>query len=303
MKGKKFLVTGGAGFIGSNLVEKLVENNDIVVVDNLHTGSLENLKEFKNKVEFINKSCGEITLEDIEEIDGIFHIGIYSSSPMYKEDRSLVGKAINDFLNILELARRENCKIVFASSSSIYNGNPIPWREDMEIKVTDFYTEARYSMERLADLYHQLYGIESIGLRFFSVYGPKEKYKGKYANLVSQFLWAMEKDEIPVIYGDGEQRRDLTYVKDIVDACILAMKSDKIGAFNVGTGKDYSLNELIDILNNVLGKDIKPKYIENPIKNYVQNTRADTEKAKKELEFEHKYSLKEGIEKLISEKT
>ena len=111
---KKFLVTGGAGFIGSNLVEKLVENNDIVVVDNLHTGSLENLKEFE--IEFINKSCGEITLEDIGEIDGIFHIGIYSSSPMYREDRSLVGKAINDFLNILELARRENCKIVFASS-------------------------------------------------------------------------------------------------------------------------------------------------------------------------------------------
>ena len=190
----KILVTGGAGFIGSNLVELLLKKgNDVVVVDNLHTGSLENLKEFKNKVEFINKSCGEITLEDIGEIDGIFHIGIYSSSPMYKEDRSLVGKAINDFLNILELARRENCKLVFASSSSIYNGNPVPWREDMDIKVTDFYTEARYAMERLADLYHQLHGVESIGLRFFSVYGPKERYKGKYANLVSQFLWAMKK--------------------------------------------------------------------------------------------------------------
>ena len=300
---KKFLVTGGAGFIGSNLVEKLVENNDIVVVDNLHTGSLENLKEFENKIKFINKSCGEITSEDIGEIDGIFHIGIYSSSPMYKEDRSLVGKAINDFLTILELARRENCKIVFASSSSIYNGNPVPWREDMNIKVTDFYTEARYAMERLADLYYQLHGIESIGLRFFSVYGPKEKYKGKYANLVSQFLEAMKKNETPVIYGDGEQRRDFIYVKDVVNACVLAMESNKIGVFNVGTGKDYSLNELIDILNDVLGKHIKPKYIENPIKNYVQNTKADTEKAKKELNFEHKYSLKEGIEKLISEKT
>jgi len=300
---KKFLVTGGAGFIGSNLVEKLVENNDIVVVDNLHTGSLENLKEFENKIKFINKSCGEITSEDIGEIDGIFHIGIYSSSPMYKEDRSLVGKAINDFLTILELARRENCKIVFASSSSIYNGNPVPWRENMNIKVTDFYTEARYAMERLADLYYQLHGIESIGLRFFSVYGPKEKYKGKYANLVSQFLWAMKKNETPVIYGDGEQRRDFIYVKDVVNACVLAMESNKIGVFNVGTGKDYSLNELIDILNDVLGKHIKPKYVENPIKNYVQNTKADTEKAKRELGFEHKYSLKEGIEKLISVKT
>ena len=296
----KFLVTGGAGFIGSNLVERLVENNRVVVVDNLHTGSLENLKEFE--IEFINKSCGEITLEDIGEIDGIFHIGIYSSSPMYKEDRSLVGKAINDFLNILELARRENCKIVFASSSSIYNGNPVPWREDMDIKVTDFYTEARYAMERLADLYHQLHGVEWIGLRFFSVYGPRERYKGKYANLVSQFLWAMKKNETPVIYGDGEQRRDFIYVKDVVNACVLAMNSDKIGIFNVGTGKDYSLNELIDILNNALGKDIEPKYVENPIKNYVQNTKADTEKAKKELGFEYKYSLKEGIEKLLSEK-
>ena len=299
----KFLVTGGAGFIGSNLVEELVKTNEVIVVDNLHTGSLKNLKEFKNKIKFINKSCGEITSEEIGEIDGIFHLGIPSSSPMYKEDRSLVGKAINDFLNILELARRENCKIVFASSSSIYNGNPVPWKEDMDIKVTDFYTEARYAMERLADLYHQLHSVEWIGLRFFSVYGPKERYKGKYANLVSQFLWAMKKNETPVIYGDGEQRRDFIYVKDVVNACVLAMNSDKIGIFNVGTGKDYSLNELIDILNDTLEKNIEPKYVENPIKNYVQNTKANTEKAKKELGFEYKYSLKEGIEKLISEKT
>ena len=297
----KFLVTGGAGFIGSNLVEELVKNNEVIVLDNLHTGSLDNLQSVKNKITIITSPCSDVLKIDLlKKLSGIFHFGIPSSSPMYKKNPSLIGEAINEFIQILELAKREGCKIVFASSSSIYNGNPTPWKEDMSIRVTDFYTEARYTMERLAKLYHDLYGVKSIGLRFFSIYGPKEEFKKEFENLASQFLWAMKKGEAPVIYGDGTQTRDFIYVKDVVDSCNLAMNSDiDCDIFNVGTGKNYSLNHIIGLLNEMLRTSIKPKYIENQIKNYVQDTLADTTKARNELEFKAKYSLKDGIKEII----
>lgn len=299
----KLLVTGGAGFIGSNLVENLVKNGEeVVVLDNLHTGNLENLADVKDRVKVIVSGCSDVLgLEELRGLDGVYHFGIPSSSPMYKENKLLVGSSVNDFLAILELVRREDCKLVFASSSSIYNGNPTPWRENMPIYVKDFYTEARYTMERLAMLYHDFYGVKSIGLRFFSVYGPKEEYKGRYANLVSQFLWCMLRGEKPIIFGDGEQKRDFIYVDDVVEACKLAMESSvEQGVFNVGRGESYSLNQLVDILKELLSVDLEPKYVENPIKNYVYHTLADVSKAREILGFEASYSLEEGIKKLLS---
>ena len=297
---QRFLITGGAGFIGSNLVERLVkEKNQIVVVDNFHTGNVSNLKHLKNDIDIVHTSCSEIPM-DIE-VDGIFHLGIYSSSPMYRKDPSLVGKVINDFIRIMEIAKRNGYRVVFASTSSLYNGNPIPFREDMEIKVTDYYTEARYAIERLAELYHNLHNVESIGFRLFSVYGEREEFKGNYANLVTQFLWAMRKGERPVIYGDGTQTRDFIYVGDAVEAFIRAMESDiEFDVFNVGTGKNYNLNELVKMLNDALSTDMQPLYIDNPVKNYVHHTLADTKKARKELEFKSKTTLSEGID-IISE--
>lgn len=299
----RMLVTGGAGFIGSNLVDLLVEKgHDVVVVDNLHTGAKENIREFKKDIELIHKDCGDVTSEEVDEIDGIFHMGIYSSSPMYWEDPSLVGEAVNDFLHMLDLAREKNVKMVWASSSSIYNGNPTPWREDMPIYVKDYYTEARYSMERLAKLHYDWHGTETIALRFFSVYGPKEKAKGRYANLVSQFLWKMQEGDTPVIYGDGTQTRDFTYVDDVTEAILAAFNAEiEHDIFNVGTGECYSLNKLVEILNEILETDITPKYVENPIKGYVQETLTDTTKAKKELGFEASIGLREGIGKLVDE--
>jgi UDP-glucose 4-epimerase len=296
----RFLVTGGAGFIGSNLVEELLKRGDeVVVVDNLHTGSMDNLKGLEGKMEIIISPCAGIPNLKIGNFDGIFHLGIPSSSPMYKMDRLLVPQVVGDFIKVLELAKKEDCNIVFASSSSIYNGNPTPWREDMPIKVTDLYTEARYYVERMAKLYNDLYGANSIGMRFFSVYGPKEKWKKEYANLVSQFLWAMKRGEQPVIYGDGRQTRDFIYVKDAVKACILAMELKRgCEIFNVGTGKGFSLNQMVDILNAAIGKSIKPKYVDMPIKNYVADTLADTKKAKEGLGFEAQYTLEDGIGKI-----
>ncbi|MCD6593777.1 NAD-dependent epimerase/dehydratase family protein [Candidatus Bathyarchaeota archaeon] len=296
----KIIVTGGCGFIGSNLVERLVKDGySVVVFDNLHTGNLENIKGLG--VEFFNESYSKLT-DLVPEADVVFHLGIPSSSPMYKENPRLVGEAINDAIEIFEYAKKTGCKVVYASSSSIYNGNKIPYREDMPIYVTDFYTECRYAIERLAKLYNILYGVKSVGLRFFSIYGPKERYKGKYANIVSQFLWAMQRDESPIIFGDGTQTRDFTHVYDVVDALILAWKKDfECEIFNVGTGVAYSFNEVVELINKILGKNIKPIYKPNPIKNYVYHTLADTTKAEKMLGFKAKISLEEGLASLARE--
>jgi len=302
MNTKRILITGGAGFIGSNLAEELVKDNYVTILDNFHTGSWENLKDIKDKVKVIEASSGEI-LNFVLHPDVVFHFGIASSSPMYKENHDLVGEVINDAINVFEFAKREKVKkVIFASSSSIYNGLPVPFKEDMELNVTDYYTEARICIERLAKLYYQLHGVNSIGLRFFSIYGPHEKAKGIYANVISQFLWEMRKDKAPVIFGDGTQARDCIFVKDVVKACKLAMNSDlKCEAINIGTGTSYTFNEIVDTLNKLLGKNLKPIYIKNEISNYVPHTLANTTKARSLLGFVSTYSLEKGIKQILSE--
>lgn len=299
----RILVTGGAGFIGSNLVEELAGEHEVIVLDNFHTGSMENLRNVQDKVEIVRASCCEILNLKLPSPDIIFHFGIPSSSPMYKENPRLVGEAINDAICIFEFARQNGCKkVIFASTSSIYNGLPLPFREDMQPKVTDYYTEARIAIERIAKLYYELHDVKSIGLRFFSIYGFHERAKGKYANVVTQFLWDMKEDRQPLIFGDGNQTRDFTFVKDVVQICKLAMDSDlNCEIINVGTGKSHSFNEVVDILNKLLGKDIKPKYVENPIKNYVWHTLADPTKMQTLLGFTPRYSLEEGIKELLKE--
>lgn len=302
----KALVTGGCGFIGSNLVEKLLDQgNYVVVYDNLHTGTLSNV--IKLLIEHSDQLDLEIhrsydSLSGIEGIDVIFHLGMPSSSPMYKGKPHLVAQVVHDTIDIFEYARVMNCKVIYASSSSLYNGNPLPYREDMKIHVTDFYTESKYYLERLAKLYHDLYNVSSIGLRLFSVYGRREKHKHEYANIVSQFIWRMLKDQSPIIYGDGTQSRDFINVDDVTEAFILAANSRfDYEIFNVGTGVSYTFNEVVDLINDVLNKNIKAKYVPNPISNYVYHTLADTTKARTLLKFEAKIPLKLGIETIVNE--
>ncbi len=291
----KALVTGGAGFIGSNLVEALVDDYEVTVLDNLHTGSMDNLQSVQKDVKFIKGSCNNcLGLEP--EI--IFHLGIPSSSPMYKKDPFLLGEAINGMVAIMELARRsETKKVVFASSSSLYNGVPTPHREEAVIPVKDYYTEARLAIERVAELYYQLYGIDHAGLRFFSVYGPHEEAKGPYANMITQFLWGMKAGEKPVVFGDGTQTRDFTYVKDIIDALILTSKKGT-GIFNAGTGKAFSFNYLVDLINSCMETYLKLIYKVNPIKYYVMHTLADTAKMQS-LGFAPRYSLEDGLKEIL----
>ncbi|MDD5172182.1 MAG: NAD-dependent epimerase/dehydratase family protein [Candidatus ainarchaeum sp.] len=295
----KILVTGALGFIGSNITERLVkEGHEVTALDNLHTGSEDNISSVKNKIKTIRADSGSIG-SMTEKFDAIIHQGVYSSSPMYKDNPHLTAKAIDEWVSILEYARKHSTKIVFASSSSLYNGNNPPHKEDMPILVKDYYTEARYAMERMAKLYSDLYGVNSVGLRYFSVYGPHEKAKGKYANLITQFLWEMKAGRQPVILGDGKQTRDFVYVDDVVEANMRALDYKKHDIFNVGTGKSVTINEMAVLLAKKLGSDIKPKYEPNRIKNYVKHTLADTSKAASLLGFKTQVSLEEGIGRLI----
>ena len=294
---KKYIVTGGAGFIGSNLVKDLVKTNEVIVIDNLVSGSLNNLVDVIDKITFIEASSGDIlNLPEIKGIDGIFHLGTTASSIFFRDNPLLTGLATSDFISLLELAKRENCKLVYASTSSIYNGNEIPYKETQDVYVKDFYSEVRYFFERMCLLYYNFYNVNSIGLRFFSVYGPGEKNKGNLANLVSQFLWSMQKNESPIVWEQGNQERDFIHVEDVINSMKLSMNSNiECDVFNVGNGKSYSLNKL-------LNKNISTNFIENPLKGrayYAQYHLADTTKAKDVLGFTAKTPLEKGIENII----
>ncbi len=296
----KTLLTGGAGFIGSNMAAELLSiGREVTVLDNFFTGDRNNIPP---GVEVIHKACEDFTTK--EKFDEIYHFGVYSSSPQYKKNPKFCGAAINGMISILETARQSNCPVVFASSSSLYSELEPPHKEDMIIKVTDYYTEARFAMERMAELYNRLYGVKSAAMRFFSVYGPNEKAKGEFANILTQFLWSIQKNEKPLIFGDGKQTRDFIYVKDIIRGCMTAMnglKENKFRreVFNLGTGVETSFNQIVDALNKALGTNLQAEHKENAIKNYVSRTRADTRKAKNILGFEAKTTLADGVNKLI----
>jgi UDP-glucose 4-epimerase len=294
----KILVTGGLGFIGSHTAARLVaEGHDVHVLDNLHTGSRSNIAAMK--VRATEGDAGKIAGMK-GKFEAVIHLGTYSSSPMYLENPQLVARALADWLAVLDYARRNDSRLVFASSSSLYNGNEPPHREGMPIAVTDFYTEARYAMERLAELYHSLYSLPSAGLRYFSVYGPGERSKGRYANPISQFMWAMEAGEGPVLFGDGMQTRDFIHVDDAVKANLLALGCREHGIFNIGTGKAATFNRVVGLLNAELGTSIRPVYQPNRIRNYVAHTLADTSLAERRLGFRSSVSLEDGIRRLVA---
>ena len=188
---------------------------------------------------------------------------------MFIEDlKNAFSVNMDGFINLLNAARDNGVKkIVHASTSSLYANNPVPLREDMHIIPPNFYSVSKLAAEQLGTIFSNEYGLDIIGLRYMSVYGLHEESKGRFANLISQFLWSMLKNEQPVIYGNGTQTRDFTFVGDIVQANILAINSKvKNDIFNVGTGKATSLNELVDILNSLLRKKIEPKYIKMPVR-------------------------------------
>ena len=309
---KKVLVTGGAGFIGSNIVEGLLEAGfEVVAVDNLFLGVKDYWSEFEER--FGDRFSGVVgDVRDYKllgrvasDVDFVVHMAAASSLPMFVPDpREGVEVNILGFLNVLELARRHDNvdKVIYASTSSIYGAFVPPHREDLPVFPRMFYEYSMYAREHAARIYNDLYGVKAFGLRFFSIYGPREQHKGKFANIVTQFLWLMRKGERPVIFGDGSQTRDFTFVKDVVEVVKRIIDNDKLEleVFNVGTGVETTFNEVVSLLNDVLGTSIEPIYKENPIKNYVYRTQADTRKIVKLLGYKPSTPLSEGL-KFIKE--
>jgi UDP-glucose 4-epimerase len=300
----KILVTGGAGFIGSSIASELSKDstNEVIALDNLYLGRESNLPK---QVRFIRGSVMDynLVLDAVKSCDYVFHDAAMSSSPMFKDDpRDGVDTNVIGFMNVMEAAKRNNIKkVIFASSSSLYNGHIAPFKESRPILPKTFYEASFYCREVLARTYYLENGLSSIGLRYFSVYGPNEKHKGKFANNISQFLWDMIQGKRPTIYGDGTQTRDFVFIKDVVHANILAMQSDKeFGIYNVGTGVQTSFNRMVEAINAQLGTNISPLYVNNPIRNYVQDTIADTSLAMSELGFRAEWSLEDGIRDLVA---
>jgi UDP-glucose 4-epimerase len=303
ISGKDIIVAGGAGFIGSNIVERLAPDNKVTVIDSLHTGNEANLKAAMEtgNVSFIHDDVKNIGNHGIDGADYIFHTGSYSSTPMYKKNPHLTGEVITGMISVCEYAKENSTKVVFASTSSMYSGLKPPHHEGMDLPVTDYYTEGKIGMERISELYTKLYSLDIAAMRPFSVYGFRETSKGEYANVATQFLWAMKAGRQPVIYGDGSQRRDLTFVTDVVDAFTLAAEKNKgFNTYNIGTGRNYDMNDIVGRINAMLGTDIKPNYVVMPMKNYVWENLADTTKSEKALGFKAKVDVDKGLS-LINE--
>ncbi|PSG98669.1 MAG: nucleoside-diphosphate sugar epimerase [Nanohaloarchaea archaeon SW_7_43_1] len=305
---EKALVTGGAGFIGSNIVHQLVDRGiNVVVLDSLYLGSESNLGDVRDEIEFIQGSVTdrEKVEQAVEGCDTVFHQAARSSSPMHK-DEPVEGAKVNveGFINTVEAAKNAEVeKIVYASTSSMYGSVEPPHSEKQVVTPTNLYTASKMSRELYAKVYSRSTKIHFTGLRYFSVYGPREKAKGDYANVITQFMWKMMEDKKPVIWGDGTQSRDFTYVKDIARANIKAaeIKEETNGEYyNIGTGTDTSFNDLTDTLNKVLDKSIEPEYIKHPRDNPVMTTKAHLERTKKELGWEPQVELREGLEKTYS---
>ncbi len=299
---KRILVTGGAGFIGSNFSNALSEKYDVVALDNLFLGDSENLV---SGVEFIKGDACKI--EDLKKTGGnfdyVFHLAGTSSAPMFMDDGFADGyvNSVESFVRTLDYSRKNGVKkFMYASTSSLYANNPMPLVETQHVTPPNHYAVTKFCYEHCARSYHQVYSeIETIGFRFMSVYGPNEEAKGQYANIISQFLWDAVRDLSPVIYGDGDQFRDFTNVADIVQAATLAMESNrKLGnkVYNIGTGECCSFNEIVKTIGKAMGKNVEPIRIPNPVKEgYVRGQHADISLISDELGYVPRVKLDEGI--------
>ena len=307
------LITGGAGFIGSNLAKSLDQDgHNVTIFDSFYYGKELQLRNLGDK---LRHNCYKIDVRndstkveyelEKNKPDYIFHLAALSSAPQCTQaPKDCMQVNVIGFQNIMESAWYYKVKkVVYASTSSLYNGMQLPWNESMCVRPKTFYEASFHDREALAFAYFHENNVQSVGLRFFSVFGPNESHKQKFANNITQFLWDLKADRSPIVYGDGKQMRDFVYVDDVVDALKLAAFSEhellKCNIINVGSGTNFSFNQIVNYLNEKLGKDIKTEYRSNPINNYVRNTKADISKAKHLLRWEPKVSLSDGIDKLV----
>jgi UDP-glucose 4-epimerase len=301
MEGNRVLVTGGAGFIGSNLANRLAEANDVVALDDLYLGTPENLSD---DVEFVQ---GSVLDDDLPtDVDVLFHLAALSSYTMHEEDPAQGARVnVEGFVNTVDQARADGCDtVVYASTSSIYGSRTDPSPESMPVEARTGYEASKLARERYGEYFHNHYDVRCAGLRFFSVYqgfeGGNEAHKGEYANTVAQFADEMASGESPVLFGDGTQTRDFTHVQDVVRGIELAADNRLQGVYNLGTGESYSFNTMVEMINDELGTDIAPEYIENPLPVYVHDTMADPSKMHEATGWEPEIDFEEGVRRVCA---
>ena len=305
MQDKRVLVTGGAGFIGSNLANSLAEANDVTVVDDGYLGTPENLVD---DVTFVEASATDDDLPT--DVDVVFHLAALSSYAMHEEDPARGARVnVEGFVNTVEQARRDGCDtVVYATTSSIYGNRTEPSPETMAVEANTGYEASKLARERYAEYFHNFHDMTLAGLRYFSVYqgyGGSEEHKGEYANVIAQFAENIAAGEQPELYGDGKQTRDFTHVDDVVRATTLAADEELQGVYNVGTGEQYDFLHVVDRINEELGTDVEPTFVENPIPDdvYVHDTLADYSKFHEATGWEPEIDLATGIEMVCSQYT
>ncbi|MDA3643108.1 NAD-dependent epimerase/dehydratase family protein [Saccharopolyspora indica] len=306
MSGKKVLVTGGAGFIGRNMIRQMVADGyEITSLDNYKIGGKEflpvDVAQQVNWVEGDSRDFGLLS-ELVRGKDGVIHLAAPSSFLMYEED-PIDGASVTTqgFLNVLEAMRRNDVrKLVYASTSAVYEGNPVPYVEGMTIDPPDLKALSKKWNEDAAHQYSTRYGIKAIGLRPFSVYGHDEFSKGGYANVISLFAWAAVSKTNPVVWGDGQQTRDFIYVDDAGLAFQRALEADlDTQEFNVGTGIETTFTEAIAMVEQELGVSLAPKFVDVPIAIYAHRLLADTTRAENVLGFRARTSVREGVRRVV----
>ncbi len=303
MSTKKVIVTGGAGFIGSNLVDELSKQHSVTVVDDLSTGKMENIAHLKN-IDFILGSITDPGLlkRAFEGAECVFHLAALPSVQRSVDDPLASNAAnVDGTLNVLLAAR--DCgvkKVIYASSSAVYGDEPtLPKREDMMPGPLSPYAVGKITGEYYARVFSELYGLRTVCLRYFNVYGPRQDPASEYSAVIPIFISRILAEKAPVIFGDGNQTRDFAFVRDVVRANILSMEKEQAeGVFNIACGKRTSLNHLAGIIMEILGLEAGLIH-EKPRPGDIQDSLADISAARNELGYEPEYDLMSGLKETV----
>jgi nucleoside-diphosphate-sugar epimerase len=302
----KVLVTGGGGFIGSHLVERLCRDGHRVrVLDNFATGRRENLFDLLDRTDLIEGDIQsyERVHNAVRGCEFVFHVAALPSVPRSVQD-PLTSNASNvtGTLNVLLAARDEGVRrVVFSSSSSAYGANPeLPKREEMPAVPIAPYAVAKLAAENYCRAFHEVYGLETVALRYFNVFGPRQDPLSQYAAVIPRFISACLDDQPPVIYGDGEQSRDFTYVDNAIEANLLAADAEGVAGqtFNIACGEQITLNALLAEIGALIGKEVEATYAA-PRPGEVRHSRADISSAKEKLGYEPAFDLRDGLARTL----
>ena len=304
---ERFLVTGGAGFIGSNICKKLISDGCFVrVIDNLLTGKKSNLKDFIDKIEFIEADMGdeEVARKAMKDIDVVLHQGALPSVPRSVDDPAATHKHCVDATFTLLLAARDAGikRFVYASSSSAYGDTPtLPKVETMLPQPLSPYAVGKLVGEHYCSVFNKVFDLEPISLRYFNVFGPHQDPTSQYAAAIPAFVTAILKDNPPTVFGDGLQSRDFTYVDNVVEANLLAARAQHTAGdvINIACGQAVTVNETIEVINAAVGKNIKPIYTD-PRPGDVKHSLADIKAAENLIGFKPKVQFEQGLQLAIN---